>query len=48
MADDSYEFDALPAERQKLLLDWILHNLKPIKSINPKSGSGTLKHLVQL
>ena len=27
MADDSYEFDALPAERQKLLLDWILHNL---------------------
>ena len=40
MADDSYEFDALPAERQKLLLDWILHNLKPIKSINPKSGSG--------
>lgn len=48
MADDSYEFDALPAERQKLLMDWILHNLKPIKSINPKSGSGTLKHLVQL
>lgn len=43
MADDSYEFDALPAERQKLLLDWIRHNLKPIKSINPKSGSGTLK-----
>ena len=48
MADDSYEFDALPAERQKLLLDWIRHNLKPIKSINQKSGSGTLKHLVQL
>ena len=43
MADDSYEFDALPAERQKLLLDWIRHNLKPIKSINQKSGSGTLK-----
>ena len=48
MADDSFEVDALPADRQILLLDWILHNLKPIKSINPKSGSGTLKKLVHL
>ena len=41
MADDSYEFEALPAERQELLLDWIRKNLNPIQSIN-------LKHLVQL
>lgn len=48
MADDSCEFEALPAERQELLLGWIRKNLKPIQSINPKSGSGALKHLVQL
>lgn len=48
MADDSYEFEALPTERQELLLDWIRKNLNPIQSINPKSGSGALKHLVQL
>ena len=48
MADDSCEFEALPAKRQELLLDWIRENLKPIQSINPKSGSGALKHLVQL
>ena len=40
MADDSYEFDALPAERQKLLLDWIRHNLKPIKSTIKKAVLG--------
>ena len=40
MADDSYEFEALPTERQELLLDWIRKNLNPIQSINPKSGSG--------
>ena len=37
MADDSYEFEALPTERQELLLDWIRKNLNPIQSINPKS-----------
>lgn len=46
--DDSHEFEALPPERQELLLSWIRLNLKPIKSINPKIGSGTLKHLVKL
>lgn len=42
------EFDALPKERQALLLDWIDANLIKIQSYNTRHTSYGLKHLVHL
>lgn len=39
-------FDALPQERQDLLLDWIYNNLAPIKTFNDRHTSYGLKHIV--
>lgn len=39
-------FDALPRERQDLLLDWIYNNIAPIKTFNDRHTSYGLKHLV--
>lgn len=41
------QFDLLPPERQRLLLDWIDANLTPIQRFNWRHTSYGLKHLVR-
>lgn len=46
--NDWRAFNALPMDRQEILLLWIQQNLAPIKSFNHKHTSYGLKHWIDL
>lgn len=44
--NDYHEFEQLPSQRQRDLLDWIDRNLRPIATFNARHTPYGLKHLV--